>query len=101
MSEHGEPGPPPVEGWPEESAERHQRAQALRARGINPYPSRYDRTHTLGQVVATWGDRTLEELEAEGPDVRIAGRVMTQRGHGKATFLTLGGGERSIGRLSD
>ena len=30
--------PPPVEGWPAESAERLERAAALRARGIHPYP---------------------------------------------------------------
>jgi len=96
MSEHVQPGPPPVEGWPEESAERHQRAQALRARGINPYPNRFDRTHTLGQVVAAHGERTLEELEASAPEVRIAGRVMTQRGHGKASFLTLSDGESRL-----
>jgi lysyl-tRNA synthetase, class II len=95
MTEHGAGGPP-VEGWPEESAERLARAQALRARGINPYPNRYDRTHRLAEIVAAHGERTLEELESLAPEVRIAGRVMTQRGHGKASFLTLSDGE---GRL--
>ena len=92
----GAGAPPPVEGWPAESAERLERARALRARGINPYPNRYDRTHGLAEIVAAHGERSLEELERLAPAVRIAGRVMTQRGHGKASFLTLSDGE---GRL--
>jgi lysyl-tRNA synthetase class 2 len=92
----GTTGAPPVEGWPAESAERLQRAQALRERGFNPYPNRYDRTHGLAEIVAAHGERRLEELESMDLPVRIAGRVMTQRGHGKASFLTLSDGE---GRL--
>ena len=100
--EDGAAGPPPegpappVEGWPAESIERLERARALRARGINPYPSRYDRTHGMAEIVAAHGERTMEELESLDLSVRIAGRVMTQRGHGKASFLTLSDGE---GRL--
>ena len=96
MSDEAGSRRPPVEGWPEESAERLQRAKALRARGINPYPNRYDRTHGLAEITAAYEGRTLEELEALSLSVRIAGRVMTQRGHGKASFLTLSDGD---GRL--
>src|SRR4051812_23503937 len=96
MSDEGGSRRPPVEGWPDESAERLQRARALRERGINPYPNRYERTHGLAEIVAAHGERTLEDLEKVDVPVRIAGRVMTQRGHGKASFLTLSDGE---GRL--
>src|SRR6266545_3772968 len=97
MTDEGGGGPdPPVEGWPAESGERRERARALRARGINPYPNRYDRTHGLAEIVAAHGESSLEELDRLSLSVRIAGRVMTQRGHGKASFLTLSDGE---GRL--
>jgi lysyl-tRNA synthetase class 2 len=96
MSDEAGDRRPPVEGWPEESAERLERARALRARGINPYPNRYDRTHGLAEITTAYEGRSLEELEALDLSVRIAGRVMTQRGHGKASFLTLSDGE---GRL--
>jgi len=97
MTDEGGAGAdPPVEGWPAESAERGERARALRARGINPYPNRYDRTHGLAEIVAAHGESSLEELDRLSLSVRIAGRVMTQRGHGKASFLTLSDGE---GRL--
>ena len=32
---------PPVEGWPDESAQRLEKASALRGRGIDPYPNRF------------------------------------------------------------
>jgi lysyl-tRNA synthetase class 2 len=102
--EAGTPRRPPVEGWPEESAERLQRAQELRARGVNPYPNKYDRTHGLAEVRSAYGDKTSEELEAQPVKVRIAGRVMTQRPQGKTTFLTLSDGEGELqvfARLND
>jgi lysyl-tRNA synthetase class 2 len=79
-------------GWPEESAQRLEKARQLIAQGIDPYPTRYERTHSLGEIARTWGDATLEELEQAAVPVRIAGRVLTRRDHGKTSFLTLGDG---------
>ena len=86
----------PVPGWPEESAQRLQKARALRALGKNPYPTRFERSHRLGEVVALYGARTLEELEALAVEVKVAGRVLTKRGHGKASFATIGDGEARL-----
>jgi lysyl-tRNA synthetase class 2 len=86
----------PVPGWPAESAQRLEKARALRALGVNVYPTRFERTHLLGDVVAAYGEKTLAELEGLAVDVRIAGRVLTKRGHGKASFATLGDGESRL-----
>jgi lysyl-tRNA synthetase class 2 len=86
----------PVDGWPAESADRLAKAERLRALGIPAYPTRYDRTHSLGQVVGAYGDKSLEELDALAVPVRVAGRVMTRRGHGKASFATLSDGESRL-----
>jgi lysyl-tRNA synthetase, class II len=86
----------PVDGWPAESADRLAKAERLRALGVPPYPTRFERTHSLGQVVAQDGDKTLEELEALAVPTRIAGRVLTRRGHGKASFATLSDGESRL-----
>jgi lysyl-tRNA synthetase class 2 len=83
---------PPVPGWPAESGQRLEKAEAIRGLGLEVYPTRYDRTHRLGEIVRAHGEKTLEELEALGLDVRIAGRVLTKRGHGKASFATLSDG---------
>jgi lysyl-tRNA synthetase, class II len=87
---------PPIEGWPAESAQRLEKAEALREQGINPYPNRFVRTHGLLTINTEHGGRSLEELEGLAQDVRIAGRVMTLRGHGKASFATLSDGEARL-----
>jgi lysyl-tRNA synthetase class 2 len=87
---------PPVPGWPEESAHRLQKAEALRALGVESYPNRYSPSHTLGQVMASWGEKPSEALETLGAEVRIAGRVLLKRPMGKACFATLGDGESRL-----
>ncbi len=87
---------PPLPDWPQESAQRLLKANALRALGVDPYPTRFERSHRLGEIVAAHGERTLEELEALAVPVRVAGRVLTKRGHGKASFATLGDGEARL-----
>ncbi len=99
MSDEQDPmatGEPPVPGWPAESAQRLEKAAALEAMGVAVYPTRYRRTHSLGEIVAAHGDRSLEALEALNEPVRIAGRVMTKRGHGKASFATLSDGDARL-----
>ncbi|OYD17548.1 lysine--tRNA ligase [candidate division WOR-3 bacterium JGI_Cruoil_03_44_89] len=46
-------------------------------KGINPYPKRFDRTHTVGEIKRSFCD---------GKDVRVAGRLVALRKHGKSTF---------------
>ncbi|MEY3357649.1 MAG: lysyl-tRNA synthetase [Actinomycetota bacterium] len=52
----------------------------LRANGVNPYPYRFDRTHTLGEIRATHG--TLEAGTETTDVVAITGRVMLKRNQG-------------------
>ena len=87
---------PPVPGWPAESAPRLEKARILRERGVPVYPSRFERSHRLGEIVAAYGGKTLEELDSLAVSVRVAGRVLTKRGHGKASFATLGDGESRL-----
>jgi lysyl-tRNA synthetase class 2 len=87
---------PPVPGWPAESAQRLRRARELRKLGVDPYPTRFERSHGLGELASAHAGRTLEELEALALEVRVAGRVLTKRGHGKASFATIGDGESSL-----
>jgi lysyl-tRNA synthetase class 2 len=95
-SENEGPGDPPIEGWPAESARRLEKARLLREQGINPYPNRYERTHSLGEIVETHQAHTPEELERQAQRVRIAGRVLTKRIMGKAGFATLSDGDARL-----
>jgi lysyl-tRNA synthetase class 2 len=84
------------EGWPEESAQRLAKLTTLREKGVNPYPNRFDRTHTLAEVTASHGPKSAEELDGLDAQVRIAGRILTKRTMGKASFATLSDGEAQL-----
>ena len=85
-----------VPGWPDESAVRLEKADALRERGVDPYPSCFDRSHRLAEVAAAYAEKSIEDLEALAVPVRVAGRIITKRGHGKTTFVTLSEGEARL-----
>jgi lysyl-tRNA synthetase class 2 len=84
---------PPVPGWPAESSQRLEKAEALRAAGVPVYPTRYQRSHALGEILREHAEQTIEQLDALGREVRIAGRVQLKRPHGKASFATLTDGQ--------
>jgi len=57
--------------------------------GFDPYPTRADIDQTIEDVVAKYGGKSAQELEAEKPHVKIAGRILTIREFGKTAFLVL------------
>jgi lysyl-tRNA synthetase class 2 len=75
--------------------ERLAKLQRLRDRGIDPYPARFNRTHTSSAARAVF-----EEAEAAGSaetaGVTVAGRCTALRKMGKAAFLDLTDGEGRI-----
>ena len=64
--------------------QRRANLEAIRVLGINPYPYAYAVTHAAREA----GER-FEELESTGSVLRIAGRIMSRRSHGKSTFVHL------------
>jgi lysyl-tRNA synthetase, class II len=74
-------------GLAAEKARRLAQVEAIRDRGENPYPYRFDRTHTLGEVRSEWGD--LEPGVETESAVSIAGRIMLKRDSGKLIFATV------------
>jgi lysyl-tRNA synthetase class 2 len=68
---------------------RIQKMEQLRARGIDPFGHRYDVTHHAADIRAFGEGKSKEELEQIGLRVRIAGRMIIRRGHGKSTFAVL------------
>lgn len=73
----------------EQEIVRRQKMEDLRAKGIDPFGSRYERTATTGEIKAKYGDKTKEELEELAVKVRVAGRIMTKRRNGKISFMHL------------
>ena len=69
--------------------QRRKKLEAITDLGFEPYPPRYEISHSLGRIVEAYSSRSGEELERERIHVRTAGRVMTIRPHGKAGFAHL------------
>jgi lysyl-tRNA synthetase class 2 len=61
---------------------------ALRARGIDPFGSRYPVTHWAGPLAERLGAAGEEDLRTAGA-VRLAGRVVAMRHHGRTCFAHL------------
>jgi lysyl-tRNA synthetase class 2 len=75
--------------------QREKKLQTIVDLGYEAYPRKYDVTRTIPQVVVENAPLSAEELAAKKISVRVAGRVMTIRPHGKAGFAHLaGGGQR-------
>ncbi len=58
---------------------RIEKLRQLQEKGLNPFGSRFPRTHSAAEILA--GFETLE-----GQDVTIAGRIITKRDMGKVAF---------------
>jgi lysyl-tRNA synthetase class 2 len=76
----------------EQIQQRQANLQALRDLGVDVYPRRFDRTHTISQAVAQYSDRSGEALDADKVAVVTAGRVLAIRSFGKASFLGVSDG---------
>jgi len=72
---------------PAERARRLADLDELRARGVDPYPVRFDRDRTLAELRAEYG--ALAPGTETDTVVRVAGRILLIRRQGKLTFATV------------
>jgi lysyl-tRNA synthetase, class II len=79
--------PAALGGLAAQTAERRAKRDALQAQGINPYPTRFERSATLAELKSTHSG--LEPDTRTGELARVAGRVVSMRGHGKLRFITI------------
>ena len=72
---------------------RLEKIEELRQEGVEPYPTRAERTHTSAQAIAEF-----EKGEKEGKEVKatLAGRIRATRAMGKITFAHI---EDGAGRI--
>ncbi len=72
---------------------RLQKLEELRAEGIEPYPTRADRTHTSRAAIAEF-----DSAEKDGKEVKatVAGRIRATRTMGKISFAHIEDGEGRI-----
>ncbi len=72
---------------------RLQKIEELRAEGVEPYPTRAERTHTSAQAIAEF-----EAAEKDGREVKatLAGRIRATRAMGKISFAHIEDGAGKI-----
>ncbi len=68
---------------------RLDKLKQIESLGQRLYPSRYEFTHTIPQILEAYLDKTAEQLENPRVNVRVAGRIMAIRLMGKAGFAHL------------
>ena len=67
--------------------QRIAKVEALRSSGVDPYPVRFDRTHSAAEVHAAHDG--IEAGAETGARVAVAGRLMLNRRQGKLSFGVL------------
>jgi lysyl-tRNA synthetase class 2 len=77
-----------------ERARRIAKVDALRSAGTDPYPVRFDRTHTTAELREHWDH--LDDGAETADEVRVAGRLLLLRRQGKLTFATLRDGTGQV-----
>ena len=76
--------------------QRRANLEELKKLGVDPYPRKFDVQATIEQIVAAYGEKSGQELEAGQPRTRTAGRVVGIRSFGKANFLVLSDGKARL-----
>jgi lysyl-tRNA synthetase class 2 len=72
------------EGTLDQREHRLEKLKEIRERGIDPFPYKFSPSHTASDVL-----ERFDELERTHSRVRLAGRLMSVRRHGKTAFAHL------------
>jgi lysyl-tRNA synthetase, class II len=80
----------------EQIQQRRANLEALTRLGVRPYPHRFERTHTVTELVQAHAATPAADLEASRVETTTAGRVLAIRSFGKANFLALSDGRSRI-----
>ena len=75
---------------------RSQKLDRLRQQGIDPYPARFNRSHTISKALDLLSRREARSATTEQRSISITGRVTGIRNMGKATFLDIRDGTGQI-----
>lgn len=89
-------------GYSRLELDRLRKIERLREMGIDPFPARVKRSHSLAEAVELFeaheatmeGDEGATQTRTDA--VRVAGRVMARRGMGKMSFLDVRDGSGQI-----
>jgi lysyl-tRNA synthetase class 2 len=82
----------PLEFEPQDQfQQRLKNLSEIKGLGHAAYPRKFAWTHKPREVGEKFGERTTEQLTAEAVELRVAGRIVALRPHGKAAFAHIAG----------
>src|SRR5215510_4668438 len=87
------------EEQPDINDQMRERARSLEQiiqLGFDPYPHKFDRTHSITEIVDQFSSKTADELEAISLRVRVAGRIHAINKMGKAAFIRFTDGRQML-----
>ena len=67
--------------------DRENKVEKLRESGVNLYPAGYQVDITAGEILRRFGGMDEKELEQETESYSVAGRIISRRDFGKASFI--------------
>src|SRR5258708_5236168 len=80
----------------EQIQQRQSNLAELAKLGIEIYPRKFERRHTISELVDAYGQRSHDELEGDRIETITGGRILAIRAFGKANFLVLSDGHAKI-----
>ncbi|HIA49176.1 MAG TPA: lysine--tRNA ligase [Acidobacteria bacterium] len=75
---------------------RRQKLEAFEESGGEAFPRGFDVDAPLDAIAARFAGHDAEEFEAKGEKLRLAGRIVSSREHGKTSFANISDGSASI-----
>jgi lysyl-tRNA synthetase class 2 len=86
----------PASDYNDQILERQRSLEEIIRLGFDPYPHKFERTHTISQIVDEFSAKTGEELESAPTRVRAAGRIHAINKMGKAAFIRFTDGREML-----
>src|SRR5213592_4688340 len=80
----------------EQILQRRTNLDELSKLGLEIYPRKFERRHTIAELVEAHVQRTHDELEGDRIETITGGRILAIRAFGKAGFLVLSDGHAKI-----
>ena len=79
-----------------QTEQRKANLEAIIRLGFSAYPNKFDTTHAVSQLVDGFSAKTGQELETSKVETIAAGRIVSVRSFGKASFFVLSDGRSRI-----
>jgi lysyl-tRNA synthetase class 2 len=80
----------------EQIQQRRDNLAELSKLGIDVYPRKFERRHTISELVEAYGGQSRDHLDAAQITTVASGRILAIRAFGKANFLMLSDGRSRI-----